>query len=185
MNDSKISVRYAKALFQAAKELRKLKEVSKDMALLNSSLELPEFGRILESPVIKSSEKTDLIQKVFAKSIDTLSMDFLLLILKNKRENHIPGMIRNYTRLFKDEQGIKTAELIVPSEVTKAHKEKFKEILAKVYNSKIEFKDKINPDLIGGFILKVEDEQFDASVSTSLSKIEKNLLETSIETNIK
>ncbi len=185
MNDSKISVRYAKALFQAAKEAGKLVEVSKDMALLETSLENPEFGRILESPVIKTSQKAELIQKVFAKSIQVLSMDFLLLILKNKRESYIPGMIRNFTRLFKDDQGVKTAELIVPAKVSEAHKKRFMDLLAKVYNSKIEFTDKTNPELIGGFILKVEDEQFDASVSTSLSKIKKNLLETSIETNKK
>lgn len=185
MNDSKISVRYAKALFQASKEEKKMVEVNKDMTLLSTSLKVPDFGRILESPVIKTSEKIDLIQKVFSKNIQVLSMDFLLLILKNKRESHIPGMIRNYKRLFKDDQGIKSAELIVPAKVTEEHKTKFKELLAKVYNSEIEFTDKTNPDLIGGFILKVEDEQFDASVSTSLSKIKKNLLETPIETNKK
>lgn len=181
MNDSKISVRYAKALFLTAKDAGILVEVSKDMTLFEASLETERFRDILESPVIKTSQKIQLVKNVFEKSIQTLSMDFLILVLRNKRETYMPGIIRYYSRLFKEEQGVKSAELIVPSRISDQHRKKFMELLKKVYSSEIDMKDKIDPDLIGGFILKVEDEQFDASVSTSLSRIKKNLLETTIE----
>ena len=135
---------------------------------------------MLESPVIKTSQKIDLFEKVYSKIFTKLSLDFIIMVLKNRRETHIPGMIRYFTHLYMNDQGIKKAELIVPAEVSDAYKKKFQDLLKKVYDSRIEFSEVINPDIIGGFILKVEDQQFDASVSSSLAKIRKQLLEKTI-----
>lgn len=181
MNDSKIPVRYAKSLFLAAVEANKLDRIIADFNLIGSSFEMKDFRGFLDSPVIKTSEKAEVVKKAFSKNLDKLSMDFLILVLKNKRESYLPSIIRNFTGFSREHKGIKNAELIVPAKVSDVQKKKFVDLLTKVYKSRIEFVDRINPDLIGGFILKVEDEQFDASVSTYLSKIKKELIETSLE----
>lgn len=181
MNESKISVRYAKALFQSAKEANKLEEVKSDISLLETAFATEGFVRILESPIIKTSEKVKLFKDVFSKSIGKLSLDFFLLVLRNRREIYLSAMMRNFIHFYKDDMGIKSAELTVSAKISSEQEKKMIELLKKVYKVKIELQTKISPEIIGGFILKVEDEQFDASVSTSLSRIEKELLETSID----
>jgi F-type H+-transporting ATPase subunit delta len=182
MNDSKISVRYAKALFQAAIEKGVAEKVMTDLKFVKTAIAVSDFREMLDSPVAKTSGKKRVFDDLFAASIDPLTLSFLHLVLDNKRESYFAAMIRNYTRMFKEHQGIRSAEIIVPSALNKEYREKLQSLLEKVFDSKIEMEEKIKPELIGGFILKVEDEQYDASVSSNLARIEKSLLK---QTNAK
>ena len=178
MNDSKIPVRYSKALFQSAKEEKIEAKVLTDMEFLKSSLSEPGFRQFLESPIIKTSQKKKLAGEVFGKYLHPLSMNFFYLILTNKRELYLDSIIRDYVDIYRDEHGIKNAVLKTPFKVSDAMKKQFISLLENTLQSKIEMEEIIDPDMIGGFILKVEDEQFDASVKTSLARIKKKLIET-------
>jgi F-type H+-transporting ATPase subunit delta len=181
MNDSKISVRYAKALYQSAQEAGILKEVMKDIILFESAWETPGFSDMLYSPVVSASSKKKVVTSVFKESICLLSYDFLMLLFSNKRENFIEAIFRNFKALYKQHEGIKSAEITLSSAIEKNIKKQFLALLEKSFSSKIELTEHLNPEIIGGFILKVEDQQYDASVSSGLKKIKKRLLETSIE----
>jgi len=76
MNNSKISVRYAKAFFLAAKEEKVLEKVLGDMKLIRGSYSTPGFKEFLESPVIKTSETRKLIKNVFEKNLENLTLNF-------------------------------------------------------------------------------------------------------------
>lgn len=177
MNDSKISVRYAKALFLAAKEAKLLPEIMKDMKLIMSVYAMPDFREVIDSPVVKTSSKKKITGKLFSSDISDLSKSFVDLVLTNKRESHLAHIARNFTSLYKKEQGISTAEIVVAEAISKEQKEKFKSILAKVFKTEIELTENLKPSILGGFVLRVEDEQFDASVASELKKIKKQLLE--------
>lgn len=179
MNESKISVRYAKALFLSALEEKSLDDVIKDVALLKEAFAAPGFADMLLSPVIKTSEKKNLIKVVYSDNISALSLSFLNLVFTNSREAYLEGILRNFVDLYRKHNGIKNAELVISAGVSEEYKLKFHKLLEEVFKQKIELSSKINPDIIGGFILKVDDEQFDASISSALSRIKKNLLETS------
>lgn len=181
MNDSQISVRYAKALLHSAKEEKVLEEVMRDMKLIRSSAEVKGFKEYIESPVAKTSSKRKLISDVYGDLISDLSLKFYNLVLTNKRENYLTDIIRNFISLYREEKGIKSANLKVPFQVSDDNREKFLTLLENIYKTKIEMEEEIDSELIGGFILTVEDEQFDASIKTSLVKIKKNLLQTAIE----
>ncbi len=178
MNDSKISVRYAKALFHAADEEKKLERVVKDVKAFENALQMPRFREVLQSPVVKTSAKKQLIKDGFKKDVDELFFNFVLLVLTNKRESYLVPILRNLKALYKEKLGIKTAELTVSAEINDTLRKKFSDLMSKTFNSKIEFEEKIDPDIIGGFILKVEDEQFDASVKSELARVKKKLLQT-------
>ena len=178
MNDSKISVRYAKALFQAAKEDSSIDKVMLDALTFENALELPRFREVLESPVVKTSVKKKLVKEGFENKLGDLFLNFILLVLSNKRESYLPAILRNVNALYKEHKGIKAAVLTVSSEIDAVLRKKFSELLTNTFNSKIELKEIIDPGIIGGFILKVEDEQYDASVKSELARIKKNLLQT-------
>jgi len=181
MNDSKISVRYAKALFQAANEAKVLPQVMQDMDLIMKVYTLADFRAVLDSPIVKTSDKKQVTQKLFSGKLSELSMSFINLMLSNKRESYLPHIARNFKTLFKKNQGILSAEIVVSKPIDKAQAEKFRLLLKDVFESDIELEESIKPEILGGFILRVEDEQFDASVASGLAKIKKQLLESTFQ----
>jgi F-type H+-transporting ATPase subunit delta len=181
MNDSKIGVRYAKALFQTAAENKLTEDVMADIRLLDENLKNNDFREVLESPVVKISQKKDLIKTVFRPVINDLTYRFIILVLENKRESYLESILRNYSKTFRDHKGVKRAEIVISSEINEDTRKQFVGILEKTFGSDIELEEVVDADIIGGFILKVEDEQYDASVLSALAKMRKQLKKTSIE----
>ncbi len=178
MDQSAITVRYAKAFFSTAKEKNTLKTLKTDVELVldvcnNSS----DFILLLESPIIKTSKKAELISTIFKGKIDELSLKFLLLITTNKREVHIPGICRNFLGLTRKDQNIKSAVLTTATGIDTDTVGKIELLLAKELGAKVELTSQVNANLIGGMILRIEDKQYDASVATQLKKIKQQLLE--------
>ena len=178
MDQSAITVRYAKAFFSTAKEKNTLKTLKTDIELVldvcnNSS----DFILLLESPIIKTSKKAELISTIFKGKIDELSLKFLLLITTNKREVHIPGICRNFLGLTRKDQNIKSAVLTTATGIDTDTVGKIELLLAKELGAKVELTSQVNANLIGGMILRIEDKQYDASVATQLKKIKQQLLE--------
>lgn len=180
MNESKISVRYAKALFLAAEEGKSLTEVMKDIELIMNYYKLEDFKAVLDSPIVKTSEKKKVIQILFSGKISKLSYSFVDLLLSNKRESHLPHIARNFKSLYRKKQGILSAEITVSTAISKVQSDKFRDLLKKTFKSEVELEETIKPSILGGFILRVENEQFDASVVSGLAKIKKQLLESTL-----
>lgn len=181
MNQSKITVRYAKAFFALAKEKDQMDLLSRDMTkVYNLCNESPDFLLLLESPVIKTSRKTELIRQIFQPHVTELTLRFLILIAENKREVHLPGICRDFLDFVRKEQGISTAVVTTATRLSAATLEKIREQLAKESGVRIELTEKVNPAIIGGMILRIDDRQLDASVATQLKKIKSRLLETEI-----
>jgi F-type H+-transporting ATPase subunit delta len=156
MNDSKISVRYAKALFQAADEAKNLLQVMQDISLIMNIYALDDFREVLNSPVVKTSDKKKVIEKIFNGKISPLSMNFLNLLLTHKRDIHLPHIARNFKSLFKQNQGILSAEIVISEPIDKAQTEAFRKLLKEIYKSEIELTPIVKPAILGGFILRVE-----------------------------
>lgn len=176
MNDSKISVRYAKALFDSANEKGVLDIVRRDMLLLQELCSLEEFQYYLRSPVMKESQKRKLMKAMLEDKANALTLTLLDLVLNNKRELYIPGIARNFEDQYKKFKGIKSAVLVSPSTVDKSVEDKIVAVLKKALKSEIELKTEKNKELIGGFVIRVDDQQYDASVARKLKNIEKQLL---------
>ena len=176
MNEGTIVVRYAKALYQTAKEDSKTEKVNADVLMLISVIkESEEFIFLLESPVIKVSEKEKLISTLFSKQVDPLVLNFLLLLIKNRREQLLPDMCRVFSHLYKVDKGIKEGTLTTAKQLSKSHFEDIKKYLAKKFKLNIDLQTITDPSLIGGFKLRIEDQQIDASISTKLKKIKTEL----------
>jgi F-type H+-transporting ATPase subunit delta len=183
MNESKINVRYAKAFFALSKEKGLTRELRADGALIASVCESnADFRLLLESPVIKTSQKAGVIKQIFKGKVHPLSVDFLLLIINNKRESFIPGILRNLEDLYRLDEGIKAAVFTSAQPIDDENIIlKINQTLEEEFDAKIELSRKVNKKLIGGFILRVEGQQYDASISTQLKKIKEQLLHTELK----
>lgn len=136
---------------------------------------------LLESPVVTTTKKSELITKIFKSQINPLTLNFLLLIVDNKREVHIPGICRNFLDLTRKDQNIKSAVMITANEINAGTVEKIRNIISKELNATIELACQVEPGIIGGLILRIDDKQYDSSVNTQLRKIKQTLLETEIK----
>jgi len=140
-----------------------------------------DFILLLESPIVKTSKKIELIIAIFTGKVNELTINFLNLVAKNKREVNIPGICRNFLALTRKDQNIKSAILTTASEINIETIKKVEKLMEKELNAKIELSTQVKSDIIGGMILRLEDKQYDASVATQLKKIKQTLLETELK----
>lgn len=181
MNQSKISVRYAKALFSLAEEKNALEKTEQDLAQVYELCDNPDFRLLLESPVVQTSQKQKAFKELFQEKFDQRSLSFLNLVLKNKRELFLKDIARNFLDQARKHKGIKQATLVSAVRLDEPIVKKIEKLIAQQVKAQVEITRQIDKSLIGGFILRIEDQQFDASVATKLKKIERQLLETPME----
>lgn len=175
MNESKISVRYAKALFELAKDQNKLDTVKNDVELLLEMTKIDDFNNFLKSPVITISQKQDIFKNLLEGKVDKIVLDTLLLMAQNRREAYLKITALNFLKLYRNELNITEVELTTAIELDENSKKAIIDMLKEKVGEKIDLKTNVNPDIIGGFIVRIEDKQLDASVSGQLQKFKKEL----------
>lgn len=181
MNQSKISVRYARALFQLAIEKNNLEDIRKDVLLIVQSLkDYEQFKMYLKSPVVKPSQKYQLMKDIFASSITETTLNFLGLLVQNKREIHLEDISRQFLEEYSKYKGIKSAMVTTAVSLDESTLQKLHQLLSSTFKTEINLVTQQNPAILGGFILRVGDQQYDASVSNGLKRVKNALLSESI-----
>jgi F-type H+-transporting ATPase subunit delta len=176
MNEGKIAGRYAKALFMSAKEHQVLDDVRKDMEMILAAVsEIVEIKSLIESPVVERRKKSGILAGLFEGKICDLSLDFIKLVTGNNREEYLAAICRIYIDLYKEEKGIKIASVSTATPLKKEIRQELVSMITKAFKAEIELQEEVNRDLIGGFVLRVEDRQLDSSVKGKLNRIRKEL----------
>lgn len=174
MREIRIANRYAKALFDLAREKDQLESVKQDMYLVSKTIEgSKELRVMLKSPLIKTPKKISILRSIFEGKLSQISQLFLEIITKKGREAYIGEISVQFTVLYKKFKHIITAEIISAQPLEAAFKQKVISMLKKASGAEIELIEKIEEDLIGGFILQYDFKQFDASVRTRLKNLQK------------
>ncbi len=177
MNESKISVRYARALFELAKEEKLNDQVKSNMLYLLGIIdEVPEFRLLIDDPLIKINQKKEIVRALFKNQLEDLTLQFLYMIIRSKRESYLPSITRTYMKFYKKDKGIKSAVFTTPQPVSDTLRNTIIKLVSKKLNIRVELEEKTDEKLIGGFILRIEDQQIDASVASHLNNIRKELL---------
>jgi F-type H+-transporting ATPase subunit delta len=175
MKSTKVAARYAKALLELATEQNKVERIADDMfQLAHVNTEVADFAILLNSPVINSDKKMTIFKELFG-SFDQLSMMFIELITKNRRENLLGEIAHSYEAQLKQSKGITPVTLI---SAVKLNEQTKKDIIGKVQVSvkgTLEVTEEIDESLIGGFIIRMDDKQIDASVSSQLASLKQTL----------
>jgi F-type H+-transporting ATPase subunit delta len=181
MNESQISVRYARALYQSAEDKGLLDRVYQDMELLEEVTGMEDFRYMILLPSLQPGQKFKIAGLVLEKHISGLSLAMIRLVLDNKREAYLEGIARNFREFYRKASGIRHARLVTAQPAGKQTIEKIRALISETYESGVELSTVVNEDIIGGFILTIEDRQYDASVLRSLKHMREKLLQTSIE----
>jgi F-type H+-transporting ATPase subunit delta len=180
MNESIISVRYSRALFQSALEKNILEKVNQDMILISEICKSPETKEFLQSPIIIPSKKSEIFHKMFGNNIEKITRSLIDLLVKNGRENYLPSI----SRVFIDEtmkyRGITKSVLTTATNPGEKVRQQIAALVSDLFKTKVELDVVIDPEIIGGFILRVDDKYIDASIRNKLKKIKKELTRSAI-----
>jgi F-type H+-transporting ATPase subunit delta len=175
MNDSKISIRYSRALFESALEKKILEKVYNDMIFISGICDLPEMKEFLNSPIIVPSKKIDILHRILEKNVEKITLSFINLVVKNEREAFLPAMARAFKHETKEYNGITESILTTAVKVDLNIKKQVSTLIADIFKTKVELDEVVDTNIIGGFVLRIEDNYIDASIRSKLRKIEKEL----------
>lgn len=174
MKETKIANRYAKALFDFALEQKVLEQVKKDMDLIVSvCFSNRDFRLMLTSPLIFPAKKEAIITEIFGKHIQEMSLHFLTIITRKRREAFIEGIAKQFIEQYKEYKNITTAELATAQKLDKDLRDKVVAELEGQTKGEIELIEKVKEELIGGFVLSYKDFQYDASIKRQIKKLRK------------
>lgn len=177
MNQSKVAVRYAKAYYETCVEQNCLESGRKDIELIaNAISSIADFRLILDDPITKPSLKIAALETLLTGKVSDLTVRFISLVLVNKRESDLASIARNFLLRYKIAKGFADVKLVSAHQLDSASIDSLKIAVERNFNVKADFEISIDADLIGGFILRVDDVQYDSSVATKLKNIKKALL---------
>jgi len=176
MKSSRAALRYAKALLNFALENKQEEVVAKEMQTVLSIInDSPELDVALDNPILSGSKKSLLMAEVFKSNSKTTQSLFSLLSI-NKREGILGAVAAQYSMLYDKHQGIVEATVITAVALTQEVEKKVLEKASLLTSLKVKLKNIIDPTIKGGFILRVGDLQYNASILDRLERLKRELI---------
>ncbi len=172
---SKAGARYAKSLLDLSKEQNAVEEVKNDMVFFEKIVDdNSELEAILKNPIVPLDKKQGILEGIFGSNVHAISNSFFQLVVKKGRSSILFDTAKQFVQQYNAIKGIVTAEVTSASALTDANRTEIVALVKKeLAASEVVLKEKVDPALIGGFILKVGDKQFDASLASGLTKLKK------------
>ena len=172
---SKAGARYAKSLIDLSTEQNALEEIKNDMVLFEQVVDdNSELEAILKNPIVPLDKKLGILKDVFGSKVHQITNSFLKLVVNKGRSAILFDTAKQFVAQYNAIKGIVTAEVTSAIALTEASKAEVVALVKKeVGANEVIVKEKVDEKLIGGFILKVGDKQFDASIASSLNKLKK------------
>jgi F-type H+-transporting ATPase subunit delta len=180
MVHSKAADRYARSLFQLAAERGNTERILQDIVLYRDTLTREDqLSAVMRSPIISGSRKQAIMEGLFGSRFDSLTSAFFRLVIAKGRESVLHLMAEAYIHEDKKSKGIQEGILLTAAPLTPELRQKLQQKAEKMAGGNVILKEKTDPSLIGGFVLKVGDLQYDASSRTQFEKLRHELLDTS------
>jgi len=178
MAHSKAAGRYARSLYQISVETKTTDLVLADMQLyLDTIGQSKELEIAIQSPIIPGFRKLGILNDLFGKRFQSITNQFIDLIVSKGRETELRNIAEAFIHEHKLQMGIKEGWLISATALSDANRQSLLKKAEQIAGSKVSIIEKIDPSLIGGYILKIGDLQLDESVKTKLVKLRDEVLD--------
>jgi F-type H+-transporting ATPase subunit delta len=173
MAGARAAIRYAKALLSLASDQNTAENVGNDMKLIANTLATStDLSEALQSPVIPSSIKKSTLLEVF-KNSNQSTVNLIDTLIANNRINILGDVAVKYNQLLDISKGVEVATVTTAVELTADLK---KAVLAKaktLTGKDVEVENIIDESILGGFILRIGDLQYNASIANQLNKLKR------------
>jgi len=175
MSVSRISTRYAKSLMDLAIERNELDAVKSDIDIFNKAMKSRDLYLMLKSPIINAAKKTDVMHVLFADTISKTTLAFFDIIVRKGREMYLPEIAADFILQYKIYNKISTVTVTTASPLSESSLSDIKSRLLEshITMDKLDVITKVDPTLLGGFIIEVGDRLYDASIAHRLEIFKK------------
>lgn len=173
MTDSRVASRYAKSLIELAIEKNALEEIYQDMQLFDKTCQTNrDFRMMLKNPIINHDKKKSILYKIFQGKVNESTIAIFDIITRKNREEILPSLAEEFIHQYHKHKNID--EVLVTSSVplTPELREKLIQNIKERTGHKVDLTEKVDPDLIGGFVLQIGDRMMDNSVKSKLKALQ-------------
>lgn len=173
MAGARAAIRYAKAVLSLASDQKSADAVNNDMKLIATTIaESKDLSEALQSPVIPSSVKKSILLDAF-KGSDKATLGLIDILVSNNRIDILEHVAVKYSQLFDQSKGIELATVTTAIPLTADLEKKVLAKAKELTGKKVEVKNIIDESILGGFILRIGDVQYNASVANQLNKLKR------------
>lgn len=178
MSDATIARRYAQALYQEADAAGKVDRIDEDMQSVQESLDASrELDLFFRSPVVGRDKKEAVIGKLFDGKVDPLIVRLMQLLVEKGREDILSAVVRQYSELRDERLGIVEARVRTAMPMEFDETEDLRKALEAKTGKKVRLRIEVEPELIGGAVVRIGDRVYDGSVQHQLESLRDQLAE--------
>jgi len=175
MSELTVASRYAKSIIDLAEEKNLLNEINADMVFFLRTLKAnPELKAVLGNPIISHSKKLAVLTAVFEAKVNKISIAFYKLMINKGRGDILYTTAQDYIDQYDIKKNITKVSVVSATPLSAANKTAMIAEVKAAVGGEIDLDTKVNPALIGGFVLTIGDRQLDTSIANSLKKLKKD-----------
>ena len=172
MSEVRVASRYAKSLLDLSKEKGIVEQVNQDMVLFAQTLEQNRpLALAFKSPVIRHQQKLAILSATFEKRVSPTTFSIFKIITEKNREAVLYAIAKEFHRQYNEYKNIQVAQVTTTFPLDDAMRSHFKQIVEEKTGKTVELEEKVDPQLVGGFVLKVGDWQIDESLKSRLRNL--------------
>lgn len=178
MDNGLIPHRYAKALYKLALEHGNTRQVYDEMKQVISAFETdPRLSKVLANPFVSRDDKAALLKAAAGDKVENDYLGFVKLILDSHREEYARLMALAYRDIYRQANHIARVKITTAAVLPDSDMQKLRALVENAFpDTSLEFSYDVNADIIGGFVIDVDDARMDASVSNEIEQLRLNLL---------
>ena len=174
MEDYRININYAKALFITAHDAHQLDAVSDDMRLVNSvCCENHVLNVIFANPTMREDKKVAILKALFEAKVTPISMAFMAFVAKKRRTINLKGISNAFLELYRQEKGIVLSELVTAVDADEETCQAVRKVVGEYTQKEVELKTRTDQDVIGGFSITFDNNMYDARISSYVMQLRK------------
>jgi F-type H+-transporting ATPase subunit delta len=174
MSEITVASRYAKSLIDLAEERNALEAIKQDMAFFVQTLRAnSELQAVLRNPIISHDKKLKILQSIFGGKVDSNTQAFFNIMVNKSRAEILYPTAVEFINQYNIKKQIVKATVVSAAPLSEANKQQIVDEVKALGGKDVQLQAKVDPSLIGGFVLTVGDRQVDTSVATSLQKLKK------------
>jgi len=182
MSELTVGARYAKSLIDLAEEQKSLEEVKGDMELfVQTAKASPELQAVLRNPIIAHDKKIKILEAIFSKKVSAATIGFLKIMINKSRGEVLYYSAQEFINQYNVKKNIIKALVTSATPLSDDNKTKIAALIKNEIGGNIILQTKVDPSLIGGFVLTVGDRQVDTSIASALKKLKSEFAQKVIE----
>jgi len=176
MSRQAVARRYARALFELGQENRSLEALEQEFNLVVTTISgNAELNELIQNHQVPPAAKQKVLKNLFASRVSATMANFIMLVLEKRRAGYLPEMLEAYRALANEARGIWQGEVLSAVEPAPRTLDELKKALGKISGKEIRLNYRVDPNLKGGLIVRINDTIYDGSVASRLNSLQEHL----------